>query len=170
MSAGARKGVTVLETVIIVVIIGLLLLITIPRFTAPSLSVMTAPDSVVAAGASGGIAVRVTDRRGALQRGVRIQFEATGAGSVTPAEAETDSAGMARATWHAATDSGRMRVVAHLAGRTTPEVEMLARVAASASPTAPPPNAQTVDSAARRPAAQPAPQSTSPATPQTKTP
>jgi len=148
MPGAVREGLTVFETVFIVVIVGLLLLIAIPRFTAPTLTVTSAPDSVVAANASGAAAVRVTNRNGKPQPGIRLQFEATGGGAVTPGEVETDSTGTARVTWHAAADSGRMRIVAHLAGRTAPEVEMLARITRSATPTAPMDGAQPRDSAA----------------------
>lgn len=148
MPGAVRKGLTVFETVFIVVIVGLLLLIAIPRFTAPTLTVTSAPDSVVAANASGTAAVRVTNRNGNPQPGVRLQFEATGGGAVTPAEAETDSTGTVRVTWHAAADSGRMRIVAHLAGRTAPQVEMLARITQSATPTVPIGGAQSRDSSA----------------------
>ena len=127
-----RNGITVLELVIVLVIIGLLLLIFIPRFTSPALVGVTAPDSVVTASSSGDVVVRVTSKSGAPQRAAKVEFEATGVGSVAPAEAETDSTGTARATWHASADSGTMRIVAHLAGKTTPSVAMTSRVRAGA--------------------------------------
>lgn len=170
MTGGVRRGVTVLEMVIIVVIVGLLLLIAIPRFTAPTLTVVTAPDSVVAQGASGDVVVRVTDRRGSPQRGVRLQFESTVGGAVTPAEVQTDSTGAARAIWRAAADSGRMRIVAHLAGRTTPEVEFLSRIAPSATSTAVPPAAQPVDSSTKQPTPRTEPPSASPGASGTRAP
>jgi hypothetical protein len=161
-----REGITVLELVIVLVIIGLLLLIFIPRFTAPALVGVTVPDSVVAGSTGGDIAVRVTSRSGTPQRGTMVQFEAAGVGSVAPAEAETDSTGTAHATWHASADSGTMRIVAHLAGKTTPSVTMTSRVKAAprnltSTPSAP---SASVDSTKAQPAQTPA------KTPATKTP
>jgi hypothetical protein len=147
MSVRARTGLTVLELVIILVIIGVLLFIVVPRFTAPTLTMVSSPDSVVAPGATGEVTVKVTNRSGLPQRGARIEFEATG-GMVVPRLAEADSAGIARATWTAGADSGRMTIIAHLDGRTTPEVTMTSRVQGSAAPVAAPtaPAAQPVDS------------------------
>jgi hypothetical protein len=170
MKAKHRSGITVLELVIVLVIIGLLLLIFIPRFTAPALVGVAAPDSVVAGSASGDLAVRVTSRSGVPQRGTKVEFEATGVGSVTPAEAETDSTGTARATWHASADSGTMRIVAHLAGKTTPSVTMTSRVrAAQNNLTSPAPTSgASVDST--KAAAPRAPAETPVKAPGTKTP
>src|SRR4051794_8150178 len=124
MRARSRRGITVLELVIVVVIIIVLALIIIPRLTSPVLVGVTAPDSVVAGASSGDVAVRLTSKSGSPQRGAKIAFEAAGVGSITPAEAETDSTGTARATWHASADSGAMMITAHLEGKTTPKVTM----------------------------------------------
>ena len=171
MSPRLRKGVTVLELVIVLVIIGVLLLIFIPRFTSPLIVGVMSPDSVVAASTNGDVSVRVTSRSGAPERAAKVQFEATGVGSITPAEAETDSTGTAHATWHASADTGTMQIVAHLTGKTTPAVTMTSRVKA-ASPTLTPAPAASVDStkagASKTPAQTPA--QTPAKTPATKTP
>ena len=147
----SRRGLTVLELVIIVIIIGLLLLIAVPRFTAPSLATMATPDSVVAPNATGEVAVKVTSRRGAPQRGVKIQFESTGSGTVTPSEVETDSTGTAKATWRATADTGTLRIVAHPSGKTTPEVVMTSKVLGVVAPApAPTSAAQQLDSTAAK--------------------
>lgn len=165
MPVRLRRGITVLELVIVVVIIGILLLIFIPRLTSPALVGVTAPDTVVVAGGSGDVAVRVTAKSGAPQRGAKVEFEATGKGTVTPAEAETDSTGTARATWHASADSGTMLIVAHLAGKTTPKLTMTSRVQlqknVTPAPTAP---GASVDSTKTAPVQTPSP------APATKTP
>jgi len=170
MFARRPKGITVLELVIVLVIIGLLLLIFIPRFTSPALVGVTAPDSVVAASATGDVAVKVTSKSGTPQRAAKVEFEATGVGSITPAEAETDSTGTAHATWRASADSGTMRITAHLAGKTTPSVTMTSRVKAApknltSTPAAP---SASVDSTKAPPA--PAPAQTPAKTPEKKAP
>jgi hypothetical protein len=133
MHARSRKGVTVLELVMVIVIIVVLALIIIPRLTSPALVGVTAPDSIVAGASSGDVAIRVTSKGGAPQRGAKVAFEATGVGSITPAEAETDSTGTAHATWHTSADSGTMTITAHLGGKTTPKVTMTSRVRAAAT-------------------------------------
>jgi hypothetical protein len=166
----ARKGITVLELVIVLVIIGLLLLIFIPRLTSPALVGVTSPDSVVAASATGDVVVRVTSRSGAPQRAAKVEFEATGVGSITPAEAETDSTGTARATWHASADSGTMRIVAHLAGKTTPSVTMTSRVRAPEKNLTTPPAAPGASVDSTKPAGAQTPAQTPAKTPEKKTP
>jgi hypothetical protein len=136
LSRRPSSGFTISEIVIILVIIAILLLIAIPQFTRPTLTTVTAPDSVVATGASGPIAIRVTARGGAPQTGVAVRFEAQGRGTVTPAEVRTDSAGIATATWQAAADTGSMVVTARAAGRAQPVVVLRTRVRTQA-PTAP---------------------------------
>jgi hypothetical protein len=169
----SRRGLTVLELVIIIIIIGVLLLIAVPRFTAPTLVSMAAPDSVVAPNATGEVAVKVTSRRGAPQPGVKIQFEATGRGTVTPEEVVTDSTGTARATWRATADTGALRIIAHPSGKTTPEVELKSRVmgVVTAAPATPvPAAAQTLDSTAAKKDSSAATTGAASASPGTKTP
>src|SRR3954468_1284780 len=169
----SRRGLTVLELVIIVIIIGLLLLIVVPRFTGPTLVSMTAPDSVVAPNATGEVAVKVTNRSGAPQQGVKIQFEATGKGTVTPEEVQTDSTGTARATWRATADTGALRIIAHPSGKTTQEGDLKARVmgAVSVAPASPPPaTAQPLDSSAAKKDSSAATTGAATASPGTKTP
>ena len=64
MSRSGRRGFSILETVAILVIIALLLLIVIPQFTKPSLAAVAGPDSVVAAGTFGALAVKVPTTNG----------------------------------------------------------------------------------------------------------
>ena len=139
MRRAARNGFTISEIVIVLVIIAILLLITIPQFTRPNLEVVTVPDSLVAPNASGAVAVRVTSRGGAPQRGVMVRFEAQGRGTVSPEEAATDSAGVATTTWRAMPDTGALTIRARAAGRAQPEVVLRTRVRApSAAPPAQP--------------------------------
>ena len=128
MSRAERSGFSILETVAILVIIAILLLIAIPQFSRPSLAAVSAPDSVVAPGSFGTIAVRVANSRGTPQQGVTVRFEAEGKGSVTPAEASTDSAGVARTVWQAAPDTGALSVTARAAGRAQPALVVRTRV------------------------------------------
>jgi len=122
VSRSARRGFSILETVAILIIIALLLLIVIPQFTKPSLAAVAGPDSVVAPGTFGAIAVKVTTANGTPQRGVTVRFEVEGKGSVNPVEASTDSTGIARTTWQAAADTGALDVTARAAGRARPTV------------------------------------------------
>jgi hypothetical protein len=133
--SAARRAFTTFEIVIALVIIAILLMIAIPQFTRPSLATVSAPDSIVATGSSGPIAIRVADMRGRPQRGVTVRFEVAGQGSVTPQEVATDSSGVAKATWRASPDSGAFRVTATAAGRSRPELVLRTRVrTASATP------------------------------------
>ena len=120
MSRTARNGFSILETVAILVIIALLLLIVIPQFTRPTLAAVAVPDSVVAPGSFGKLAVKVSSSGGTPQRGVTVRFEVEGKGSVSPVEASTDSAGVANAIWQAAADTGALSVTARAAGRSRP--------------------------------------------------
>lgn len=145
MSRSVRRGFSVLETIAILVIIAILLLIAIPQFTRPTLAAVAAPDSVVSPGSFGTIAIKVLSSRGVPQRGVTVRFEAEGKGSVTPAEASTDSTGVARVVWQAAADTGALSVTARAAGRARPAVVIRTRVrgqptaASSAAPARPHP-------------------------------
>jgi hypothetical protein len=124
------------------VIIAILLLIAIPQFTRPTLAAVAFPDSVVSPGSFGTIAIKVLNASGVPQRGVTVRFEAAGKGSVTPAEASTDSTGVARVVWQAAPDTGMLSVTARAAGRARPTVVVRTRVRgqpAAAPATAPRP-------------------------------
>ena len=112
MSRSVRHGFSILETIAILVIIAILMLIAIPQFTRPTLAAVAAPDSVVAPGSFGTLAIKVSDARGVPQRGVTVRFDVEGKGSVTPAEASTDSTGVARVVWQAAPDTGSLSVTA----------------------------------------------------------
>jgi len=128
VSRAARFGFSIFETVAILVILAILLLIAIPQFTRPTLAALAAPDSVVAP-------VKVSDSRGTPQRGVTVRFEAEGKGSVSPAEASTDSAGVAHAVWQAAPDTGALSVTARAAGRSRPALVIRTSVRGKPSPT-----------------------------------
>ena len=144
MSRAARSGFSIVETVAIFVIIAILLLIAIPQFTRPSLAAVAAPDSVVAPGSFGTIAVKVANSRGTPQQGVTVRFEAEGKGTVTPPEAATDSSGVARTVWQAAPDTGALSVTARAAGRAQPALVLRTRVRAQplSTPAAPAPQAK----------------------------
>lgn len=137
MKGAARSGFSILETAAILVIIAILLLIVIPQFTRPSLAAVAGPDSVVAPGSFGSLAVKVSDSRGTPQRGVTVRFDVEGKGSVSPAEASTDSAGVAHVVWQAAADTGSLDVTARAAGRARPAVVFHSRVRGQASPAPP---------------------------------
>lgn len=140
MNRAARNGFSVFETVAIFVIIAILLLIAIPQFTRPTLAAVAAPDSVVTPGSFGRLAVKVSDSHGTPERGVTVRFEVEGKGSVTPAEASTDSTGVAHTVWQAAADTGALSVTARAAGRSRPALVIRTNVrgqAASAPPTTP---------------------------------
>ena len=128
MRRAARGGFSILETVAILVIIAILLLIVIPQFTRPSLAAVAGPDSVVAPASFGSLAIKVSDSRGTPQRGVAVRFEVEGKGSVQPAEASTDSAGIAHVVWQAAPDTGVFDVTARAAGRSRPTLVFHTRV------------------------------------------
>ena len=128
MRGSVRNGFSIFETVAILVIVALLLLIVIPQFTRPSLAAVAGPDSVVAPGSFGNLEVKVSDSRGNPQRGVSVRFEVEGKGNVNPAEASTDSIGVARTVWQAAPDTGALSVTARAAGRARPTVVFHTRV------------------------------------------
>ena len=137
MSGAVRNGFSVFETVAIFVIIAILLLIAIPQFTRPTLAAVVVPDSVVAPGSFGSLSVKVSDSRGTPQRGVTVRFDVEGRGNVTPAEASTDSTGVARTVWRAAADTGALSVTARAAGRSRPAlvIRTTVRGKPAASPT-----------------------------------
>lgn len=120
MSRSVRGGFSIVETIAILVIIAILLLIAIPQFTRPSLAAVAAPDSVVSPGSFGTIGIKVLSPSGVPQRGARVRFDAEGKGTVNPAEATTDSTGVAHTVWQAAADTGVLSVTARAAGRSRP--------------------------------------------------
>lgn len=136
MSGAVRNGFSVFETVAIFVIIAILLLIAIPQFTRPTLAAVAVPDSVVAPGSFGSLSVKVSDSRGTPQRGVTVRFDVEGKGNVTPAEASTDSTGVARTVWQAAADTGGLSVTARAAGRSRPA--LVIRTTVRGKPATPP--------------------------------
>jgi hypothetical protein len=145
VSRTARSGFSILETVAIFVILLILLLIAIPQFTRPTLAAVAAPDSVVAPGSFGTLAVKVSSSGGTPQQGVTVRFEVEGKGSVRPTEAATDSAGVARAVWQAAADTGALSVTARAAGRAQPTLVLHTHVRGqrvSAPAASPPPTTQ----------------------------
>jgi hypothetical protein len=137
VSRSVRRGFSIFETIAIFVIIAILLLIAIPQFTRPTLAAVAAPDSVVSPGSFGTLAVKVSNARGVPQRGVTVRFEVDGKGSVTPAEAATDSTGVARVVWQAAPDTGALSVTARAAGRARPALVVRTRVRGQPLPTPP---------------------------------
>jgi hypothetical protein len=137
-----RNGFSIFETVAILVIVALLLLIVIPQFTRPSLAAVTGPDSVVAPGSFGKLEVKVSDSRGNPQRDVPVRFEVEGKGNVNPAEASTDSAGVASAVWQAAPDTGTLNVTARAAGRARPTLVFRTRVRGQPPTASPAPSAR----------------------------
>ena len=139
-SPTVRRGIAVIELVVVLLIVGVLLAIAIPRFTRPTLTVVSGPGATVPAGASGPLAVRVTSWRGAAQAGVPVAFEGERGIAVTPAVVRTDSTGTAVATWLAGPTAGARTIVAHVEGRETPRLTIETRATGArpaASPAAP---------------------------------
>jgi hypothetical protein len=132
-----RRGIAVMELVVVALIVGVLLAIAIPRFTRPSLDVLQGPGEEVAAGASGTLTVRVTSWRGAVQPGVPVAFDARNGVAVTPEVARTDSSGIATATWFAGPATGPSTIRVHVEGRDTPSVTLSTRTRAAAAAAAP---------------------------------
>lgn len=135
----ARRGIAVIELVVVALIVAVLLAIAIPRFTRPTLDVVQGPGASIRAGSSGPLAVRVTSWRGAAQAGVPVEFVAADGIAVTPTIARTDSAGVARATWFAGPEAGTATIRAHVEGRDLPSVTIATRSTAVA-PAAPAPS------------------------------
>lgn len=151
-----RRGIAVMEVIVVALIVGVLLVIAIPRFTRPTLDVVEGPAASVTAGETGPIAVRVTSWRGAAQRGVPVAFETADGIAVTPEVATTDSNGVARATWFAGPGQGPRTIVAHVQGRETPSVTVSTRAEESAAPATAAPPAAASDSPATAPPTTPA--------------
>jgi prepilin-type N-terminal cleavage/methylation domain-containing protein len=133
VSREPQRAFTVFEVVIVLLIIAVLLAIAIPQVTSPTLTAVSAPDSVVTSGSSGAVAVRVSRRGGASQAGVRVRFESEGKGEVIPAEVATDSTGVATSQWRAGTDSGALRIRVRVAARERPELVLRTKVVAARS-------------------------------------
>ncbi len=134
ISPAVRRGIAVMEVIVVALIIGVLLVIAIPRFTRPTLDIVEGPGASIQAGETGPIAVRVTSWRGAAQRGVPVAFETADGIAVTPEVATTDSNGVARATWFAGPGRGPRTIVAHVEGRETPSVTVATRADGEAAP------------------------------------
>ena len=162
IAPAARRGIAVMEVIVVALIVGVLLVIAIPRFTRPTLDVVEGPGASIRAGETGPIAVRVTSWRGAAQPGVPVAFETADGIAVTPEVATTDSNGVARATWFAGPGRGARTIVAHVEGRETPSVTVATRADEAAEPataapsTAPPPAPSDTPPADTQPAASPA--------------
>jgi hypothetical protein len=87
--------------------------------------------------------VKVSDASGTPQQGVAVRFEVEGKGNVSPAEASTDSAGVAHVVWQAAPDTGVMNVTARAAGRARPTLVFHSRVSGQPQTATPTPAART---------------------------
>ena len=122
MYSGSRRGMTIVEMLIVIAIIVILAAIVMANVTAPALTAVAKPDTISTSAGSGVFAVRVTASGGHPQRGVTIRFETEGSGSVVPAEAVTDSTGVAKTTWRAGPDTGVFRITARASGRSRPEL------------------------------------------------
>lgn len=95
-----RKGFSVIELVIILAIVAVLLAIVFPRLMKSSMTVVTQPAAGLAPGSSTPVSVRVLVGRKFPNEQEAIHFAVTeGGGTVSPAEAKTDSAGVATTTW-----------------------------------------------------------------------
>ena len=163
VAPAARRGIAVMEVIVVALIVGVLLVIAIPRFTRPTLDIVEGPGASIQSGDTGPIAVRVTSWRGAAQRGVPVAFETADGIAVTPEVATTDSNGVARATWFAGPGRGPRTIVAHVEGRDTPSVTVATRADEAAEPVPAAPPAAESDSPATAPSTAPA--DTQPAAP-----
>jgi prepilin-type N-terminal cleavage/methylation domain-containing protein len=139
-----RRGFTMIEVLIVVVILAILAVIVWPRIShrgaavgpAARLTWVAHPDSVVGPGDSTEVVVRVEDERGTPVAGAEVEFGVgAGRGSVSPAVSRTDGRGLATAVWRFGADSGSNALTARL--RTQPDVRLDAR--AFATPVARPP-------------------------------
>jgi hypothetical protein len=159
----ARRGIAVMELVVVALIVIVLLAIAVPRFTRPTLDLVSGPSATVAAGATGALAVRVTSWRGAALAGVPVVFEPGEGVAVTPTVARTDSSGVATATWFVGPAPGARSIDAHLEGRRSPSVRIAMRATAGREPAVTPPSAAPAAAETTR-AGTPAPGTTPPAT------
>ncbi|HUF27654.1 MAG TPA: prepilin-type N-terminal cleavage/methylation domain-containing protein [Gemmatimonadaceae bacterium] len=102
-----RRGFTVIELVMVMVILAILGAIAYGRFNRPALTALVIPDSVVAPQASGRFVVQVRNAFGRPQEGVQVVFRVVeGGATISPGVVETDSEGSAAAQWIAASTAG----------------------------------------------------------------
>ena len=142
MSLARRSGLTVIELLIIIVIICILAVIVWPRLRSRSAAPEAArvvrvvgPDSTVMATDSAEVVVRVEGADGRPVRGTAVDFEVGGGvGSVDPARAESDSAGLASVIWRFGADSGMNRLTARVTGHPEAQLQLSARATVPASP------------------------------------
>lgn len=107
MIARDRRGFTLIEMLIVVVIVAILGAIAYGRFNRPSLSALVVPDSVVAPQSTGRFVIQVENGFGRPKRGVPVVFRVIdGSGTIAPEVVETDSAGAAGAQWIASSVGG----------------------------------------------------------------
>lgn len=103
----SRRGFTLIEMLIVVVIVAILGAIAYGRLNRPALSALIVPDSVVAPQASGRLVVQVESALGRSKTGVPVVFRVIeGSGTISPEVVETDSAGTAGAQWIAGSVAG----------------------------------------------------------------
>jgi prepilin-type N-terminal cleavage/methylation domain-containing protein len=138
----ARRGLAIVEMLIVLVIVALLFAIAIPQFSRVDVQPVTKPDTVVAPNASGPLSVRVVGWRGRAVPGATVRFEASGrGGAVTPTSAVTDSAGVATTTWIVRDTSRSVVFTAAVEGQKA-RVSLPVRVSGAAAATGgPPPSA-----------------------------
>ena len=118
----ARSGFTIVEMLIIVVIVGILITIAYPYFARRSrgdhlparLSWVAGPDSAVSPGAVKALAVRVEDDAGQPVAVVVVDFESGSGASIIRSTATSDSTGMAPVSWHFASDTGHVSLLARV--------------------------------------------------------
>ena len=154
MTEHERRGFTLIELLIVVVIVAILAAIAWGRFNRPRLTVVAAPDSVVAPQAAGRFVVKVENSFGRPQRGVPVVFRVVeGNATITPEVVQTDSTGSASAQWVAGTESGLNAFSARVGdsdwsgAQTTVSIRVDLAAGAAAAPPAP---AIQPDSATRR--------------------
>lgn len=136
MTRHVRTGLTVIELVMVIVIIGLLIGITMPYVrshnraaTGARLAAATAPDSLVAPGSAQRIVIAVTDLAGKPLRGVAVTFAAEGGGAVSRAMVQSDSAGHAAITWTIGRAAGANTLTASAPGSGPARIAVTARAA-----------------------------------------
>ena len=159
MNGHDRRGFTLIELLIVVVIVAILAAIAWGRFNRPRLTVVAAPDSVVAPQAAGRFVVQVQNSFGRPQRGVPVVFRVVeGNATITPEVVQTDSTGSASAQWVAGTEGGLNAFSARVGdsdwsgAQTTVSIRVDPASGGPAQPSAP---AIQADSAARRDTAVP---------------